>query len=275
MLFSTALEFSSLRFAEGHDLAHVLFLPTYAATAWYHGKIDPSLRKRPLRVVLDEVEAFAASEYALALFQGDQLSAAKYAAIAAKLARYTGLSAEYLASTHLRVQIHRFCKELLRAERRTVGRLDSRFKGMDRDSAGEHFEADPAHTNLDGAFAACINDYLGRTLEFTTDTPYTMISKLYTSWDFGAQNQYLNVAEPLRKAMSANPHMKVYVAFGYYDLATPHFASDYVLNHMALDASLAGNIEKHYYEAGHMMYAHYDSLKAQGRHLKDFIRRCL
>jgi carboxypeptidase C (cathepsin A) len=273
MLFSTALEFSSLTFAKGHDLAHVLFLPTYAATAWYHGKIDPALKKKPLRDVIDEVEAFAQSGYALALFQGDKLSKAKRGEIAKTLARYTGLTADYIASTNLRVQIHRFCKELLRAERRTVGRLDSRFKGVDRDSAGEHFETDPAHTNLDGAYAACINDYLKRDLKFDTDLPYTMISKLYMNWDFGAQNEFLNVAEPLRKAMSANPHMKVYVASGYYDLATPHFASDYVLNHMALDASLLRNIETHYYEAGHMMYAHFESLKAQGKHLKDFLKR--
>ena len=273
MLFSTALEFSALRFAEGHDLAHVLFLPTYAATAWYHGKIDPALKKKSLRAVMDEVEAFAESDYAHALFQGDKLAPAKRADIVKKLARYTGLDVDYIESTNLRIQIHRFCKELLRNERRTVGRLDSRFKGVDRDAAGENFEFDPAHSNLDGAYSACINDYLGRDLKFATDTPYQMISKLYMTWDFGSPNGYLNVAEPLRKAMSSNPHMKVYVASGYYDLATPHFASDYVLNHMALDPALAKNMVKYYYEGGHMMYVHLPSLKAQGKHLRDFVRK--
>ncbi|HEX4859263.1 MAG TPA: hypothetical protein VFV17_09600 [Usitatibacteraceae bacterium] len=272
MLFSTALDFSTFRFMQGHDLAHVLFLPTYAATAWYHGKIDPTLRKKPLRKVLDEVEAFAETDYALALFLGDKLAGGKRAEIIARLSRYTGLSATYLASTNLRVQIHRFCKELLRAEHRTVGRLDSRFKGIDRDAAGENFESDPAHTNLDGAYAACINDYLRRELKFESDTPYTMISRLYMTWDYGASNQYLNVAESLRKAMSNNPHMKVYVGSGYYDLATPHFASDYVINHMALDRSLRANLDIHYYEAGHMMYVHKPSLQEQAKHLRAFVR---
>ena len=100
-----------------------------------------------------------------------------------------------------------------------------------------------------------------------------MISKLYMSWDFGSKDQHLNVAESLRKAICNNPHMKVYVGSGYFDLATPHFASDYVLNHMALDKSLSGNISKHYYEAGHMMYVHIPSLKLQAKHLRDFVKK--
>lgn len=275
MLFSTALDFSTFRFMNGHDLAHVLFLPTYAATAWYHQRLDKRLQAKPLRALLDEVEAFAEGDYNAALFLGDKLPAAQRDTIIAKLAQYTGLSREYIASTNLRIQIHRFCKELCRNEHRTVGRLDSRFKGIDRDAAGENFEFDPAHTNLDGAYAACINHYLRHDLKFESDSPYTMISKLYMSWDFGSKDQHLNVAENLRKAICSNPHMKVYVASGYFDLATPHFASDYVLNHMALDKSLAGNISKHYYEAGHMMYVHIPSLKAQAKHLRDFLKKAV
>ena len=273
LLFSTALDFSTFRFHAGHDLAHVLFLPTYAATAWYHGKLDKRLQAKPLRALLDEVEAFAEGEYNTALFLGDKLPPARRTEIIRKLTQYTGLSAEYIASTNLRIQIHRFCKELCRDEHRTVGRLDSRFKGIDRDAAGENFEFDPAHTNLDGAYAACINDYLRRELRYESDTPYSMISKLYMTWDFGSKDQHLNVAENLRRAMSSNPHMKVYVGSGYFDLATPHFASDYVLNHMALDKSLAANITRHYYDAGHMMYVHIPSLKAQAKHLRDFVRK--
>ncbi len=272
MLFSTALDFSTFRFMNGHDLAHVLFLPTYAATAWYHKRLDKRLQAKPLRALLDEVEAFAEGDYNAALFLGDKLPATQRETITTKLAQYTGLSREYIASTNLRIQIHRFCKELCRSEHRTVGRLDSRFKGIDRDAAGENFEFDPAHTNLDGAYAACINHYLRHDLKFESDSPYTMISKLYMSWDFGSKDQHLNVAESLRKAICSNPHMKVYVASGYFDLATPHFASDYVLNHMALDKSLAGNISTHYYEAGHMMYVHIPSLKAQAKHLREFLK---
>lgn len=273
MLFSTALDFSTFRFISGHDLAHVLFLPTYAATAWFHKKLDKRLQAKSLRALLDEVEAFAEGDYNSALFLGDKLAPKQREAIIARLAQYTGLTRDYIASTNLRIQIHRFCKELCRDEHRTVGRLDSRFKGIDRDAAGENIEFDPAHTNLDGAYAACINDYLRRELKFESDTPYTMISKLYMSWDYGSKDQHLNVAESLRKAICSNPHMKVYVASGYFDLATPHFASDYVLNHMALDKSLSGNISKHYYEAGHMMYVHIPSLKAQAKHLREFVRK--
>ncbi len=273
ILFSTALDFSTFRFMSGHDLAHVLFLPTYAATAWFHKKLDKRLQAKPLRTLLDEVEAFAEGEYSAALFQGDKLTTAQRDAIISRLAQYTGLTREYIASTNLRIQIHRFCKELCRDEHRTVGRLDSRYKGIDRDAAGENFEFDPAHTNLDGAYSACINDYLRRELKFESDTPYTMISRLYMTWDYGSKDQHLNVAENLRKAICSNPHMKVYVGSGYYDLATPHFASDYVLNHMALDKSLTGNISKYYYEAGHMMYVHIPSLKAQAKHLRDFVKK--
>ncbi len=273
LLLSTALDFSTFRFMVGHDLSHALFLPTYAATAWYHKKLDKSLQAKPLRAFLDEVEAFVETDYNAALFQGDQLSPAKRTAVAKKISYYTGLSVAYIEQSNLRISIHRFCKELCREEHRTVGRLDSRFKGIDRDAAGENFEYDPAHSNLDGAYAACLNDYVRRELKFESDIPYKVISQLYLTWNFGADNQHLNVAETLRKAMNMNPHMKVYVGSGYFDLATPHFATEYVLNHMALDPSLAGNLDVHYYEAGHMMYIHMPSLKAQAKHLRDFVKR--
>jgi len=273
MLISCALEFSSLRFGAGHDLPNLLFFPTYALTARYHGKLSPALTKKPLAAFIKEVEDFTSGEYSQALFLGDKLPAARRKALVKQLAQYSGLSESYLESTNLRVNIHRFCKELLRKEQRTVGRLDSRFTGIDRDAAGESFEMDPAHTNLDGAYAACINDYLKRDLNFSSDTPYKIISPLYMTWDFGAKNEPLNVAEKLRAAMSANPKMQVYVGQGYYDLATPHYAADYVLSHMSLDASLAKNVEAHYYEAGHMMYVHGPSLKAQAAHLRAFVKR--
>ena len=273
LLLSTALDFSTFRFMVGHDLSHTLFLPTYAATAWYHRKLDKSLQAKPLRAFLDEVEAFAETEYNAALFKGDKLAPAKRTAVARKISHYTGLSVAYIEQANLRISIHRFCKELCRDEHRTVGRLDSRFKGIDRDAAGENIEYDPAHSNLDGAYAACLNDYVRRELKFESDTPYKVISQLYLTWNFGADNQHLNVAETLRKAMNMNPHMKVYVGSGYFDLATPHYATDYVLNHMALDKSLVGNIDLHYYEAGHMMYIHMPSLKAQAKHLRDFVKK--
>lgn len=162
MLVSCALDFAVLRFDPANDLPPTLFLPTYAATAWFHKRLPADLQKKPLRKLLDEVQAFAAGEYAAALFQGARLSAKARKDIVQRVARYTGLSPEYVERTDLRIEIFRFCKELLRDEGRTVGRLDSRYTGMDRDSAGEEFEFDPAMAEIYGPYAAAANDYVER-----------------------------------------------------------------------------------------------------------------
>jgi carboxypeptidase C (cathepsin A) len=275
-LISVALDFQTIRFDHGNDLPPVVYLPTYAATAWIHKKLPADLQKKSLSALVSEVEKFAASEYANALFQGDKLSAKEFDAMAQKVARYTGLSVAYVKSTKLRVHIHRFCKELLRDDGRTVGRLDSRFTARDRDSAGEQFEFDPAHAAIGGAFATTLNDYVRRTLKFETDLDYRVLSALYLTWgwkDFA--NRYVNVGETLRRAMNTNPHLKVYVANGYYDMATPHFASDYTFNHLSLDAPLTKNISQHYYEAGHMMYVHAPSLSKMAVDMRRFAKTAL
>ena len=272
MLISCALDFQTLRFDHGNDLPPVLFLPTYAATAWYHKALAPTEQKRKLTDLLREVEAFAAGEYSAALFAGASLAAPQRAAVVDKLARYTGLSREYVESTNLRINIHRFCKELLRKQGVTVGRLDSRFQNQDRDSAGEMFEFDPAHANLLGAYGSTLNDYVRRDLAFESDLPYHTIAGLYQSWgwkDFA--NRYANVAETLRKAMRMNAHLKVFVASGYYDLATPHLATDYTFNHLNVDATRMKDVTMRNYEAGHMMYIHEPSLAAMAKDLRQFV----
>jgi len=272
MLVSCALDFAVLRFDTNNDLPPVLFLPTCAATAWYHGKLAPELQAKPLRALLDEVEAFAGGEYAQALFRGSRLPEAERSRIAARVARYTGLTPEYVERTNLRVEIFRFCKELLRAEGRTVGRLDSRFTAFDRDAAGERFEFDPGFAELYGAYSAAMNDYVRRHLQFESDAPYEVLKGLYLSWgwkDFA--NRYASVGETLRRAMTMNPHMRVLVANGYYDFATPHFASDYTFDHLALAAPLAANLSVSYYEAGHMMYVHRASLAKLAQSVRDFV----
>jgi len=272
MLVSCALDFQVLRFEPSNDLPCVLFLPTYAATAWYHKRLASDLQKKPLRKFLDEVEAFAAGEYASALFLGARLPAKDRKALVQKLARYTGLSPEYVERTDLRIEIFRFCKELLRAEGRTVGRLDTRYTGFDRDAAGEEFEFDPAMVEILGAYSAAMNDYVRSDLKFEADLPYEVIKALYVDWgwkDFA--NRYASVGETLRKAMAMNPRMRVLVASGYFDLATPHFAADYSLDHLGIPASQRKNIEVSYYEAGHMMYAHKPSLEKLARELRRFV----
>jgi carboxypeptidase C (cathepsin A) len=262
-----------LRFDHSNDLPCALYLPTYAATAWYHKRLAADLQARPLRALLDEVESFAGGEYLQALFKGAALTAAERTSVAKKLARFTGLDRGYIERSKLRIEIMRFCKELLRESGKTVGRLDSRYTGFDRDGAGEKFDFDPSHANINGAFAATINDYLRGDLKFEADIPYEILKGFYLNWGWGEEfsNRYAAVGETLRKAMSMNTHMKVLVANGYYDFATPHFAADYTFDHLGLDESLKPRLSFHYYEAGHMMYVHRPSLSALAGELKRFV----
>ena len=260
VLVSSVLNFQASRFHPGNDLPFILFLPTYTATAWYHKKLAEPLQS-DLRSTLDQVERFALHDYTLALFQGDRLDPEQRQRIVAQLASFTGLSPEYIEQTNLRISIFRFVKELLRDQRRTVGRLDSRFKGSDADAAGESFEYDPSYAAIQGPFTAALNHYVRSELGFESDLPYEILTGRVRPWSYGeAENRYLNVAETLRQAMTQNPHLKVMVASGYYDLATPYFASDYTFGHLGLEPSSVDRVTIHYYESGHMMYIHLDSL---------------
>jgi carboxypeptidase C (cathepsin A) len=273
ILVSAVLDFSTLEFEPGNDLPYVMFLPTYAATACYHGKVRT---RRPLKKFLAEVETFAAGEYAAALAKGASLSKQQQAIIAGKLAHYTGLSQEYIQQTNLRPVIFRFCKELLRDRRRTVGRIDSRFLGMDRDAAGEVWESDPSMDAIIGPYTAALYDYVRNELDFKSDLPYEIMNSKVWPWSYADhENRYVNVAETLRHAMCVNPHLKVHVANGYYDLATPYFATRYTINHLNLEKELEGHITMSYYEAGHMMYVHLPSINQLKKDLAKFIQSAI
>jgi carboxypeptidase C (cathepsin A) len=275
MLISAILNFGTARFDVGNDMPYILFLPTYTATAWYHKRLDEDLQA-DLRRTLQEVEAFARGEYALALMQGAALPEDERERVAQKLARYTGLSPAYVEQTDLRINIFRFVKELLRDERRTVGRLDSRFTGIDRDAAGERFDYDPSLAAITGPYTGTLNDYVRRELRFESDLPYEILTSRVQPWDYSKhQNQYVNVAETLRGAMTQNPSLKVFVANGFYDLATPYYATWYTFNHLGLDPDLQGNISMGYYTAGHMMYIHIPSLAQLKADLRGFIRSAI
>ncbi|AIE87709.1 S10 family peptidase [Fimbriimonas ginsengisoli] len=254
VLVSSILNFGTARFNKGNDLPYVLFLPTYTATAWFHGKLPWA---KSLEEALQEAEIFAENHYTLALTRGDRLTQEERASITAQLSRLTGLSTDYIDSTELRINIHRFCKELLRSEKRTVGRLDSRFKGIDEVAATENPEHDPSMSIIVPPYTATINDHIRRTLGYETDVPYHVFApgELHQSWTYGdAGKGHPDTSESLREALSKNPHMRVFVASGYYDLATPYFATEYTLAHLGLDPSLRKNISTAYYPAGHMMY---------------------
>jgi carboxypeptidase C (cathepsin A) len=272
MLISSVLHFQTVRFETGNDLPYVLFLPTYTATAWHHGRLPEDLQSQPLRAVLDRAEAFAFGEYNRALLLGDSLPAAEKEQVGRELARLTGLSPEYIERTNLRINIFRFVKELLRDERQTVGRLDSRFKGVDRDAAGEHSEFDPSLTGIMGPYTGLFNHYVRSELEYQNDLPYEILNMRVWPWDYNEhQNRYVDVAETLRKAIAINPHLKVFVGNGYYDLATPYLATEYTFNHLGLEPGLQDNIRMAYYEAGHMMYIHRPSLEKIKADLSGFI----
>ena len=272
MLISSILNFQTADFNPGNDLPPLLFLPTYAATAWYHRRLPAELQALPLNELLAQVETLALDEYAAALLHGAALPAPQRNAIAHQLARFTGLSQDYVERSDLRIDIFRFTKELLRREQRTVGRLDSRYTGIDRDAVGEHAESDPSYSAILGAYTACFNDYVRSDLGYESDLPYEILKGLYQNWSYKEfENQYVNVAEKLRSAISNNPHLRVHVANGYYDLATPYFATRYTFNHLGLDKSLHANISMSYYEAGHMMYVQLASLHALKAELAGFL----
>ncbi|WP_322494599.1 S10 family peptidase [Chloroflexus sp.] len=271
MLISAVLHFQTLSFDYGNDLPYMLFLPAYTATAFYHRRLEPELQ-RDLIATLRAAEAFAFGDYALALLQGDQLDPATFDHIATQLARYTGLSRDYIARSRLRIRDDRFVKELLRDQHRTVGRLDSRFTGSDRDAVGETVELDPSLAAITGPYTAALNHYVREQLGFSSDLPYEILTERVWPWSFNDhQNRYVDVAETLRRAMHRNPALRVHVASGYYDLATPYFATRYTLNHLALDPALRSQISESFYPAGHMMYIQETSLSALKAVLADFV----
>jgi carboxypeptidase C (cathepsin A) len=165
----------------------------------------------------------------------------------------------------------------MRDERRTAGRLDSRYTGTDRDAAGENYDYDPSHAAIQGAYTATLNDYIRRELKFESDLPYEIINfQVNAGWKYKEhQNQYVYVTETLRKAMTMNPHLKVFVANGYYDLATPFLATNYTFNHLGVDPAVQDNISTHYYEAGHMMYVHLESLAQLKTDLAAFVKSAI
>lgn len=267
MLISSILNFGTATFNVGNDLPYALFLPTYATTAFYHKKTN----YENLQTLVEEVREFAGSEYILALMKGDQLEGEERSKIVKKLAQYTGLTEEYIEQTNLRINIFKFCKQLLRKEGQTVGRLDTRYKGHDLDSSGEIFEFDPSYPAIQGPYTSTFNDYVRKELQYENDVPYEILGSL-RNWKYEQyQNRYVNVAETLRSAMAKNVHLKVFIANGYYDLATPFYATEYTFNHLGMKK--ADNVTMKYFEAGHMMYAHKKSIEELKKDLVEFIEK--
>ncbi|HEX9163011.1 MAG TPA: peptidase S10 [Thermoanaerobaculia bacterium] len=274
VLISSILNFGTAEFDSGNDLPYVLFLPTYAATAWYHHKLAPDLESQTVDQVAAEAERFALGEYNDALMLGDRISDAARKDIVAKLARLTGLSSDYVDRANMRIRIDRFDKELLRDKRRTVGRLDSRFTGIDLDSAGERPEFDPSMAAIRGEYTAVFNDYVRRELKFESDLPYEVLTGKVRPWSYdSANNRYVDVGETLRGAMSSNPYLRVFVANGYYDLATPFAATKYTFARMGLDPEVRKNLSMDFFAGGHMMYIDRAAHAKLKKDIADFMRQ--
>ncbi len=252
-LISPVLNFGTNDYYVGNDLPRALYIPSYTAAAWYHKKLAPALQA-DFQKTIQESEAFALGEYATALLKGTSLTAAETERVAEKMSYYTGLSKEFCMKANLRVEEGRFWKELRRKDGLIVGRLDARFTGRDLDDAGESVSHDPSFTNIDGPFTSALNDYFQKELNFKDEKAYNIFGSVYP-WNYNnVQNQFLNVGESLRDAMTKNPALKVYVGSGYYDFATPYFTAKYDVAHLFLRPEQQKNIKHYFYNSGHMYY---------------------
>ncbi len=276
VLISSVLDFKTLRFHEGNDLPYALFLPSYAATAWYHGRLDTELQEQSIDQLTDRARSFVSQYYLPALFSGRALFPGKqYDGLIDEVSRMIGLPEEHIRRQRLRPQIFRYTSDLLRGEEGvTVGRLDSRFKGWNSDGAVESNDYDPSYAAILGVFSHALNSHLRANLGVESDTPYEILTGRVHPWNWGSASQgYPNLGPDLRHAMTRDPQLKVFIANGYYDLATPFFATEYTVNHLGLPAELQENIQMEYYEAGHMMYIHEPSRSKLFRDAKAWYTR--
>jgi len=270
MLISMVLDMGTIRFTEGNELPYAMFLPTYAAIAHHHGLHG----ERSLTDVLAEAEEYAAKDYPWALSRGNRLTETERADAVQKVAALTGLTPDYVDRVDLRIEHIRFFTELLRAQGRTVGRLDGRFAGWNRDRGSEHFEQDPAYWAIHGPYAAAFNHYVREDLGYASDLPYEILTDKVRPWSYKEfEDRAVSVVGRLSTAMRSNPHLRVHVACGFHDGATPYTAAEHTLAHLPIPDALRANIEVCYYEAGHMMYVHEPSRLQQAKDLAAFVTR--
>lgn len=272
VLVSSILDYQTKGYVPGNDYPYANFLPSFTASAWFHRRLPADLQAMGLEKAIAESRAFAFGEYLGALVKGTRLQGAERQAIVQKVARYSGLTPDFIEQANLRVSDQRFRKELLRDRGVTIGRLDGRYTGMDADAAGETQEYDPSNQALGGPYTALFLDYVRRELKWESDLPY-FTSGQVQPWDYSPySNRYLNMVENLRSAMARNPFLKVLVANGYYDFATPFAATEYTFDHLGMEPSYRARVTMKYYEGGHMMYIHPALLRQLKRDVADFIQ---
>jgi carboxypeptidase C (cathepsin A) len=279
VMVSAVFDLRTLMFPPDDDLPYVVHLPTYAATAWYHNKLK--LKNPNLNSFLDEVRKFTEKEYMPALYKGTRLSSIAQAAMAEKLTGYTGVSKEYWIRANLRVKANEFFNELMRAEGMTVGRLDSRFMGINENLLNQGSTTDPQSDAISPAYTAGFLDYLHRDLGVSKKLHYK--TSAYAAKDFkwdwshvgnvswGTQTA-INTGIDMADAMNRDPNVKVLIMNGIYDLATVFYGVEHSIDHLRLRPEIKKNIIMTYYEAGHMMYTHMPSLQKFKKDLAGFIK---
>jgi carboxypeptidase C (cathepsin A) len=277
VLISTILDAATVSFPPGEDLAYVLYLPSYAATAWYH----KMLKDRPddLKTFLEQARKFSAGDYAGALMKGSKISAEEKANVARQLSHFTGLSEDYFIKANLRVILPQYLAEIQRSRGLTTGRIDSRYTSPTLDMLAENADVDPQLNAISGAFTAAYNTYVRSDLKFSQDRTYNTLSDTVgNAWEWKHQGSDFygfagqpNVENDLVLAMTSNPHLQVEVENGYFDMATPFFATEYTMDHLNLPASLQTHIHMNYYDSGHMMYLSDSELPKLKANISGFI----
>jgi len=272
VLISSVMNFQTLYFNESNDLPYSLFLPSFAAAAYHHNKIN-KVKYPDFKAFLKEVENFALTDYSVFLMKGNTVTSDEKSKILNQLNQYIGIDKDFIEKNDFRIDTQKFTKELLRKEGKTIGRFDALVKGIDKNNAGDSYDFDPSYNfSIYGAYTMAVNDHFKNVLKFeNSNMIYEILTSNVRPWNYGnAQNRYLNTSEILRASIHKNPHLKVLICNGYYDLATPYFATEYTVNHMYLNEVYKDNIKMTYYHGGHMMYTLKTELEKFTNDVKSF-----
>ena len=276
ILISSVLNFQTLQAGVGNDLPYILFLPSFTSSAWYHKKLPADLQQLDLATVLSQAEQYAAGPYTLALGKGDSLTPQERDELITQVSRFTGLDRTVVDVNNARISEPVFTNELLKAQKLELGRLDSRFTGTPVSGRSARGYYDPSESAIRPPFTSTFNNYVRSDLGFKTDLEYYVLGGGVGQWEWGSAGEgYPDTSEALRLAFIKNPYMKLFVASGYYDLATPFFATRYTLNHMELDQQQQSKISLGFYDAGHMMYIKASSLDHLKQDVSAFLGKAL
>ena len=275
VLLSAVLNFENSRPSRGNDIAYVGFFPSFAMTAYYHKRVSPDLQKLSLEDFARAAEQFASGEYASALMKGEALGAAERKALVTKIAHFTGMTEQMVSDADLRIELGRFSTELLRDQRRMSGRLDSRLTAYMQDPLGGRTNFDPSDASIRNSFTPVLNDYVRRELNYKNDNLYYILGGGVGRWRYD-EGQFPNVVPSLERAFAKNPDMHLFVAMGYYDMATPYWAVQYTLDHMSVEPKIRqSRIHTDHFTAGHMMYIDAASMKKLRADLRRFIEEAV